>query len=223
MIRLNIILALLICSYINAESSNVTKTCPLPKECEYSEIVHIYRLWQREFISDGNLQGIRCQMQTRATTWSNLNQSCNTENYFIEFNWQSPKVILDAGFDIFNLLLSISKLFRSKGRIETDFEILRQVKLKGVELDLIGNRNRQVLIWTRSFELFYTMLRFHINGKVVKSCQDIIDTNLTDIRSIFQINVDDRTVWYNCEYPDEICPLVFKDFETALIQIHRHG
>lgn len=53
-------------------------------------------------------------------------------------------------------------------------------------------------------------INFYTNGKIIKSCQDILESNST-MMSFYQINGLPYVLIGHSEYPTELCPLFFKD------------
>ena len=130
------------------------------------------------------------------------NNRTKTEDFIFEWP-KKHELILDNRFDMENMM---SYFLYFKWNVVIEF-----VNLRGVEINL----NSSLMENNPSVSIVYCIsckLNFYTNGKLIKSCRDILASNST-VTSIFQIKLNDMKTFgiYNSDFPTDLCPLVFKN------------
>ena len=173
---------------------------------------------------------------------------CNIRDEEFQFNYPMPTPLLVA-----NGRCVINKDFRIETiefRFHSDFIMSKQfnftnmliymeffkyffypsfVNLKGFELDLINGQNINIISQNKIERLFCVRckIEFYSNSRPVKTCKEILGSNNTSIRSLFQIqfqtNLFDSNgltmVLLDPLFKSTLCPLVFKNSNIADIEI----
>ena len=136
-------------------------------------------------------------------------------NYeYIIFQWpnsEKKKIILDNNFNITNMIRYMeyfNKLF-----------LVYFINMKGIEINLSDNNKSSSIIENNQNILLINCLackmNFYTNGKSIKSCRDILESNST-ILSIFQMNSNTILI-QNSENSVDLCPLIFKNANIAIL------
>ena len=189
--------------------------CSLPSGCFIKPLKYVINdntYEKHQF--NGNAQEIIC-MPTKGFQFrfeenkfmANKNKKCITGDKtlsIIKFVWSKKNdelIILDKSFNVSNIM-PYTSYFKSK-------TALQFVNLRGFDINLSysiikNNKNLKTLLCIACTMNFYT------NGKLIKSCQDILESNST-VMSFFQLNASSGIATYNSEYPTNVCPLAFKN------------
>ena len=96
------------------------------------------------------------------------------------------------------------------------------VNVKGFELDLGFKYGLEQNLSMNAFHCIKCSIEFYSNDRPVKSCQEILDSNSSDvsIRSLFQIQTGLRkTSLIDLQLKTAICPLVFKNSYLSNLEI----
>ena len=184
--------------------------CSLPNGCEINDVNLQINLMAREK-SSVKISGILCDIRDEtfeftfpSTAIQPLELSCLINEFYIdeiEFRFHS-NFILSKQFDFTNL--------RRYSLYFIHHFYISFVNLKGFELD-ITNVNHEI---TESrIYYFYCIkckMEFYSNGRLVKTCQDIIDSDskAVIIRSFFQSNPRMMAL-IDSQFKTTLCPLVF--------------
>ena len=175
--------------------------CPLPDECRLETFKRLF--------DDRKKLVILCDIKNDAFEFKIKEKSCNLTNVII-FNWSSNKLItVEKKFN----LTSVIRYFKSSVYIHF-------WNLKGFETNILENMHSfQNKI---SISLSNSRFDFYHNKKLLKSCRDFTDSNLTQIQSIFQIGSENfgNVVLKNVEYQQKTCPLVFLNSKIDSILIN---
>jgi hypothetical protein len=137
----------------------------------------------------------------------------------IIFRWTTKDLsILDEQFNFTNVI-SYFNYFKFAGRFEAHFW-----NLKGFDIEMLKNLNSSETSPDLSIYLANCPLDFYHKRRRINSCQDIIDSNLTDIESIFQIKTGYNGFpsafrLQNVEYKRSICPLIFSNSQIKLFRL----
>lgn len=94
--------------------------------------------------------------------------------------------------------------------------------LKGFDLNFLGKHSKSMhKTHFTDIQLAKLRLDFYHNKKKINSCEDILNSNITYIKSIFQVRSnhikvknDDYKISFtlrNVEFKENICPLVFNN------------
>ena len=202
--------------------------CELPKICQYKVMRVMDSLWNTEFISGSESNGIECDLNDVSyefdfnqwlsninTTLSNgkkcefLKEPSKNDEIIIEFKKQfHRKYILDKMLNMMNFVKIINTTQK--------YYNLRLTNLNGFDVNLYKEADEKQLqveavhIW--QMEFINTRLEFFVNKSLVKSCDDL---NISSLRSIFQIRSTEygisKLLLSNCKYQENLCPLVFKN------------
>ena len=128
--------------------------------------------------------------------------------------------ILDRSFElpsIDNFLNKINKFLGFRNENEIKFK-----GIKGFDLNLQA-LNMSYQTWT--FLVFLdTRFEFYYNNKLISSCDDFINTNLTESKSVFQLGTKTRLVNYqfeNTRFPNLVCPYLFNNIQTYRMFLNR--
>ena len=190
--------------------------CSLPNGCEINNVHLQMNLMAREK-SSVKIHGILCDIRDEKFqfTFQPLEPlECVINEFYIneiEFRFHS-NFILSKQFD-FTSLLRYSLYLNSHFYISF-------VNLKGFELDTT-NVNHEI---TQSrIYYFYCVkcnIEFYSNGRLVKTCQDIIDSDskAVIIRSFFQSNPRMMAL-IDSQFKTTLCPLVFSDSKIERFSI----
>ena len=154
-------------------------------------------------------------------SWLRLNQTeaCRKENFrnYFEVKFTtSQNVIFDEKFNLQGVL-NFFQLYDNYFGLKLSFA-------KGISaalsLNTIETGNLKTGEYSR-IEFVRTKLDFYARGKLIKSCQDLIDANLTTPRSIFQISLLNPAFYMiHCKYRHTICPLMFKNAYIDILYFH---
>jgi hypothetical protein len=126
-------------------------------------------------------------------------------------NVKSPKTskestILDRQFNITNLFR-----YNSYMKYFTDVHLWN---LNGFDLNILDGKSFNYRSHIDVIQLSKCRLDFYHKKKKINSCEDILEADITMIKSIFQLRLANQSlnryfVLKNVEYKDSICPLVF--------------
>ena len=134
----------------------------------------------------------------------------------IKIQWprsNKKQITLDNNFNISNLIRYLD-YFNGDSAIYF-------INLKGIDLNLSENNKSLIKKNKTKFLIllcFACKMNFYTNGKLIKSCRDILESNST-VMSLFQISViaGKRISLVNNEYQIDLCPLVFKNAEIQIL------
>ena len=209
-------------TFIGLFCCTIANNCTLPKGCFIQRIKYD----ANEFTNEKNIfltkyDAVKCMVKNAAYKFEFddliLPRTClinefsdrSEERVIIEWPRKSFS-ILDKHFDLPNLLYYLEYFIM--------YSDLYIVNLKGIAIDLNAT-NSAIIPNNPSTTKLYCVgckMDFYTNeNKLIKSCADIIKSNST-ILSFFQIKVMDikAIVLDYCNYPNEMCPLVFKNIDT---------
>ena len=190
--------------------------CSLPNECFIQRINYD----SNEFTYEKDIirieyYAVKCVIKDSSYKFEFKNlsklKSCEINSYnkdrvIIESPRTAP-FVLGRSFDLPNLLTYL-KFFNW-------FTDLYFINLKGIGIDL-NNKNDDIIVNNPSTSKLYCIgctMDFYTNSnKLISSCDDIIDSNST-VLSFFQIKLNFQKILVldSCNYPNNICPLVFKN------------
>ena len=195
--------------------------CKLPNGCEIND-VHLQINHMAHEKTSIEVPGILCDIRDEKFefTFPNMpipkldSDFCDINELLkeaIEFNFHC-NFILSKQFNITNLL-----------RYSWYFDktiIVNFVNLKGFELDMINDldKNKRFInqINIDIFNCVKCKMEFYSNGRLVKTCQDIIDSNNGLVRSLFQIRryiieglIAQTVILVDSQFKTTLCPLVF--------------
>jgi len=111
-------------------------------------------------------------------------------------NWTNESTI---NFDLMIRYISFLKKQKS----------INFVNQKGFDLNIYENSFIEDLT---DINCINCQLNFYNQGKLVKSCDDIIQSNITSIQSFFQLSQFNSMLSFSlvfCEFKRPLCPLVF--------------
>ena len=127
-------------------------------------------------------------------------------NHYMILSW-TPSInqlaILDRRFNLTNFHRYPLVFLRTLN--------LKLVNVKGFDVNLIDDELFKNPIYLVVIDLINCQLDFYNNKRKLQSCQDFIDSNVTEIRSIFHLGTYVTTFKYrNLDYkPKTICDLLF--------------
>ena len=192
--------------------------CKLPNGCEINN-VHLQMNYFAHEKTSIEVPGILCDIRDEKYKFIfeyppllETKVCVNGEYYqhFIEFRFHS-NFILSKKFNITNIF-SYSSYFKY-------YFIANFVNLNGFELDMMNDLDKhKVFIAQSDFDAFYCVkckMEFYSNGRLVKTCQDIIDSNNGFVRSFFQIQrhnlkgLEQYLILFDPQFKTTLCPLVF--------------
>ena len=172
----------------------------------YPDYSFKFRFVENDFMMKINKSKKLCQL------------SFKDKHYYqtIKFQWprsNKKQITLDNNFNISNLIRYLD-YFNGDSAIHF-------INLKGIELNLSEN-NKSLIKKNKTKFLtilcFACKMNFYSNGKLIKSCGDILESN-SAVMSLFQIRViaGKRISLVNNEYQIDLCPLVFKNAEIQIM------
>ena len=195
-----------------------TFDCNLPNGCYIQQRKYDINEYSYEKnLFNDNFQAIICTplrgFQFRFEVNDMTNKTCIINDFYkyevVLFKWPKNRklIILDKSFNVPNMLEYLTYFY---WYINVHFVNLRgiDINLSDTETSIMEN-NPSV----KAFIFIASTMNFYTNGKLIKSCEDILESNST-IVSIFQINRINNfknVAIDNCEFPNSICPLVFKN------------
>ena len=193
--------------------------CDLPYGCR-SERVFDSRLRKNDetIMCDVNNDAFEFKFNPRKYEEITLDWFCNNSHSVI-FRWTGSTGlnVLNKRFNFAN----VARYFAYFLYINTNFW-----NLKGIDVDIFDNN---LLSDNSNFRSFYSIeltnsrLDFYHNKRKLNSCRDFIDSNLTQIRSIFQIqNINSHMKYFtlrNLKNNRPICPLVFANTKLEYLQL----
>ena len=190
--------------------------CPLPERCRIES-------WSAQFsqrffiICDINNNEFEFKFK-ESTSLINIDQKCEFEDLnLLLFRWTSNDLlILDKAFNFTNVI-RYTDFFKNLPFV------VNIMNIKGFDVNFLGkkflfNNNSPIAIY-----IYNSRLDFYHNKKKINSCQDFVDSNITEIESIFQQIYEGNTVTnldlINVEYKQKTCPLVFKNSRMNYMSI----
>lgn len=241
-IRLFSNLLLILLTYFG-EPRQAPFNCTLPNQCRI-DIVHAFRAFyakQKTFWNKWN--GIRCDLSSNSFRFdfeetqppAKSERDCIIPNklnvttyrdHTLEIRWpywsswnraSSNVFILDRRFD-FARLIDYTEYMKW-------FTRLSLINLRGLELQIIDNDEQSKFIFSRFIfrvACIHCTMRFFIDGKLIKSCDDILSAaNASDrIMSIFQIRPRLADIFLSdVDFPQTVCPLVFANTLVSRLTI----
>ena len=203
--------------------------CKLPNSCKLKH-VHLHINYLAHEKTSIEMPGILCDIRDEKYQFTYPMPSsllrynnCAVDlqyNDIIEFRFHSS-FIMSKRFNITNLF-DYSWYF-------VNYMHVNFVNLKGFELDMINNQHirfMQQLIFN-TFNCIKCQMEFYSNdGRIVKTCQDIIDSNNGLVRSLFQIRrykveglKSQSLALFDSQFKTTLCPLVFMNSNLPFIYI----
>lgn len=202
-----------------------TQTCNPPMGLKFQKFHYIkYIFLNNQFFSAQDENGFRLDVPDRhyrfdLDSWLATNQfnSCNSTTFDTDIHVRFPKrFILEKKFNLSGLM-QFFLLFKSQFRIYL-------ANLDAIEIDLGINDNSSETRETGYSEVSVIDSRFdfRLDGKPVETCQQFIDANLTEPKSIFQITPNHAYLemyWHNPKFVRPLCPLLFKHARLFILPI----
>ena len=197
-------------------------TCPLPPNCRIDRLDLTLDDYSESRTSFSKVSGIRCDLNEPKYefTFRSTNKTkfslCVFEvlNYWpsIELRFNDQSRMIDKMFNVTNLLVYLNRLPNSN-------YIINVINMKGFELSLWNDDISFKSVVRKIKPISYIDIKmcdfdFYLNGKLMKSCEDLLSNNLSFTASILQIDllsIDQSSMigLHNCKFKREICPLVF--------------
>ena len=192
--------------------------CKLPKGCEINGI-HLQMNYMAHEKTSIDIPGILCNIRFEEFEFTFPfmpdpkleSEFCLVNDIMykevVEFRFHS-NFILSKKFNITNIF-DYAMFFKKY----TDVNF---VNLKGFELDMINDLDQnERFIEQDNIDIFNCVkckMEFYSNGRLVKTCQDIIDSNNGSVRSVFQIRKSSEVsimALIDSQFKTTLCPLVF--------------
>ena len=205
-----------------------TFNCKLPFGCEINDVQFIIDYSGNEKTSMG-FPGVLCDIRNETfrfdypipspilKDWCHVSSNVKITYDIIEFRFPT-NFILSKQFnyhEIFNYMWYF-KYF-------VDFNF---VSLKGFELDITNNQNLINRRFRNNHFLFQCIrckIEFYSNGRHIKTCQDIIDSDPNgNISSLFQIQRPHfltRIALFYPEFKTPLCPILFNNSDIFVIYV----
>lgn len=197
--------------------------CYLPEGCRLEKVYHRQSL---NFIEKGKSKffAIVCdinsedfELKLNHSIPRKTDHTCDLTPEIGNGHWQSAifrwlsrdeSAILDERFNLTNAI-AYFKHFKTHVNLNV-------YGVNGFGLNLFHKNLNLKNTHIQSFELIDIRLEFYHDKKKMNSCQEIIDLNLKEIKSIFQITIaKGRTTHYfilrDVQYKSKICPLVLQN------------
>lgn len=204
--------------------------CKPPDQCRIDRISNIDTLGADEFVSRSKLDALNCDVNRgfaryNASEWETTRDNCSNPinlNCFISLKPPGhERTLLKPSFGLPRFL---DFLRQQSCRFD-----VRIINVKGINLDLfdewkddLAQNPNYALDVFGSLELVNVGFDFYAGNKIMRSCQDLIDANLTEPRSIFQLSPIDEfedVLLFKCELKRAICPLIFNNLYTYKLRI----
>lgn len=224
-----LILELLVNLSIMQAEEPTFDVCELPKGCHISPFRVINKWWAGELVTGTTKTGIRCHVDEGSLTHlarfnRSLISSCENPKK-IEFYVELKP--LNHARETFTKSQNLTSFMTFLAFFNSSYFTLKWTNMHGFELDLFGREiiyddgesyllkldSKYVDAVIENVEFVNAKMTFYIGKRKVKSCKDIIDANITDPRSIFQMSLDyvfSTVLFFRSVYKEPICPLVFK-------------
>jgi len=217
-----------------------TFNCELPVGCKIHYNFDDLHFFENKIIFS-DLPGIRCEIRKGYKFGFKVSQpiipnnSCNLSKTYTEYfklAWpMNDLLIFDSSFH-FDVMIKYFTYFQN----EKNFFNL--VNVKGFELNILeisfSFSSLQDLNISNNINCINCQMNFYNQGKLVKSCNDILQSNITSIQSFFQLSssymISSSSYRYNsnlyislyfCEFKLPLCPLVFKSLFVYTLYIDR--
>ena len=210
--------------------------CILPKGCKIDNIYSRRSLFTYDLTIDENLKGLLCDdirdkefqfdFPMSMPTVDEISCLINTDEIYkdtIELRFHND-FILSEKFNIRNFLY-YSMYFENP--INANF-----VNLNGFELDIANGIYKDFLFLYQDIidnvNCIKCKIEFYTtnNSRLVKTCQDIIDSNSIMVRSLFQFRLSKKVdsgnlliTLYDSQFKTTLCPLVFNNSHIAHLYI----
>lgn len=212
------------------------KLCQLPSQLEFHKFHVIQGYYSNnQFLSETDVDGLRLDVPNHhyrfhLTSWlAKINfSSCYGNQYSLKpyIHVRFPKnYTLSKHFKL-RSLMKFLLLFKNKN---SKFRIYF-ANLHSIEVDLGKQFNSSWSYYNRSaFGFFYeiylhnTRLDFRLKGKPVKTCQQLMASNQTKIKSVFQIDPKKNYIYIgllNPRFVRPLCPLLFKYSRISFLDIN---
>ena len=204
--------------------------------CQLTKVNTIIDASGIERIASKDTLGLQCDIHEGFSFTFNYSEIINKPDcifhtpfkIMVELRWPKgeEKSILEDGLNITNLIRMISHF------AEISINLVN-VKRFGCN---IANFNK-IAAWKykiRNVFCYNCKLEFYTNGKTLRTCEDFIEANVTNIQSIFQIRgyniistilYGDIKEYYtnftfiNADFKHSICPLVFNNSHIDTLQL----
>ena len=195
--------------------------CNLPEGCRFEKIYSRSNLIFNER-SASKLNAIVCDVENQRFKFKfegpNLTKHhCDMSNdedhtQMTLLRWTSSESItLNNRFNFTNALTYFSYFKK-----QMDLQIHG---LKGFDLNFFVEKYRSKSPFLGTIELVDTRMDFYHDNKKISSCREMVDLNLTNIKSIFQLTTmryKNQLILRGVEYKSKICPLVFQNSNITL-------
>ena len=201
--------------------------CDLPESCQLEYVFGQYVGVYNEKGSEKNLS-IVCDINNDAFIFRFkepmlISSKDKCENFIfdtisrdlsINFRWRSNELaIMDKRFNISNLIRYFSYF-------NANYQFIQLWDVKGFDVNILSFSDYLNFYENLTGFAIYTgilngRLDFYYNKRKIRSCQDFIDLNITEVQSIFQIVYSERFELKNVEYKQNICPFLFQNIYTS--------
>ena len=208
--------------YIRIAVPKSAFNCKVPNGCELKNIHYQvnYLGIEKTAIS---IEGLLCDIRDKMFQFDYPMPDPYLDEYCCYFNhFDSLKYTIELHFPkdlIFGKQLNITNILKyGYSFCSTNFNF-NFVNLKGLELDIIESSDKSLDLMTAGYFYYFNCIRctfeFYSNGRSVNTCQDIIDSNKTFVRSLFQLKgVSKEAInmaLFDPQFKTTLCPLVFKN------------
>ena len=204
--------------------STTAFNCKLPIGCKITNVhtVSNYLLYEPKYIP---FLGIECDIRDEKFQFSypmpspllNPNKLCrimSSRSDTVQFRFHN-NFILGKQFSFTNML---NYMYFFRNYLSVSF-----VSIKGFELDIDIKDTREKNVSMIDFNCVKCDINFYSNGRLVKTCQDILDyanSSNVSIRSLFQIQTEFREITLtDLQLKTTLCPLVFKNSNLSNLEI----
>lgn len=200
--------------------SNRMKACQLPTGLEFNTFHYItnYLTTNIQYFLIEDITGLRLDVPMPTyrfdlDSWLTLNQfnSCFSElNNFV--NVRFPKrYSLSTNFNLSGL---VQFLLLFDGYFQIYLTNLAAIEIDaGINYENSSDAEFDSSVRYSRIDLFNSRLDFKLNGRPVKTCQQLIDANLAEPKSLFQISPNKtyiRMAMINQIFIRPLCPLLFR-------------
>ena len=199
--------------------------CHLPENCRIEGIYTSgFSFFYYSFIlCDINNDGFEFKFKEPTPLITAGKKCFMSKFYLIVFRWISNDlIILDKQFNFTNMI----RYFGYFDETSLEFSI-NIINLKGFDINFLGEKKYS---FDKNYEpniyINNCLLDFYHNKKKLNSCQDFLDSNVTEIKSIFQQMYQGNKTTYifelkNVEYKQKTCPIVFKNSRIKYLMIEK--
>ena len=202
--------------------------CTLPDRCSIQQAIYeINQYGYEKTLYNIDVKKIKCKSDRgfKFTFFKNdfmlkriakCSINIQKENLYekLEIEWPRNRhelLILDKSFDVANMLAYLRYFYYY-------FEVYFY-NVRGFDIDLSYDAKSRSTIENNpdvsTFLCVACRMDFYSNGKLIKSCEDIFQSNYSTMMSIFQMKLNKHKEFalVESEYETNLCPLVFENAE----------